>query len=130
MLSCHGLFSPTSCPITTMLIDDTECISSNIITRCCTTVSPSGDEILKQEKANDHKILKQTFIWRIKYFFLEFHNKFQIKSFIKSLIFNKKNVRLVCFVFTFSSSRFIWSSKFLFSSIWSLKSKRANKIVY
>ena len=26
MLSCHGLFSPTSCPITTMLIDDTECI--------------------------------------------------------------------------------------------------------
>ena len=32
MLSCHGLFSPTSCSITTMLIDDTECILHYIVT--------------------------------------------------------------------------------------------------
>ena len=35
MLSCHGLFSPTSCSITTMLIDDTECMQTFYLIKMC-----------------------------------------------------------------------------------------------
>ena len=44
------------------------------ITPWCTTVWPSGEESLKQATSNWllNKLLKPTFIWRKKYFFLEF----------------------------------------------------------
>ena len=61
-------------------------------TPMATTVARSGDECLKPGIGNWllNKLLKQTFFWGKKYFFLKFHYIFHYKNFIKSLIFKKK----------------------------------------
>ena len=58
-------------------------------TPMATTVARSGDECLKPGIGNWllNKLLKQTFFWGKKYFFLKFHYIFHYKNFIKSLIF-------------------------------------------
>ena len=54
-----------------------------------TTVARSANECLKPGIGNWllNKLLKQTFFWGKKYFFLKFHYIFHYKNFIKSLIF-------------------------------------------
>ena len=54
-----------------------------------TTIACSADECLKPGIGNWllNKLLKQTFFWGKKYFFLKFHYIFHYKNFIKSLIF-------------------------------------------
>ena len=51
------------------------------------------------------KLIKQTFIWRKNNFFLEFHIRFNLKSFIKSLIFKNffSGWIALCLHFTFTA---------------------------
>ena len=51
-----------------------------------------------------NKLIKQTFIWRKNNFFLEFHIRFNLKSFIKSLIFKNffSGWIALCLHFTFT----------------------------
>ena len=67
------------------------CIYLIYTTPVATTVARSADESLKPGFGYWllNKLFKRTFIWRKKYFFLEFYNIFHLKSFIKSLIFNE-----------------------------------------